>query len=461
MEELKDNYLSNLLGFSEEIEGFNMEFKDDILESIYRQSDVKKQIKKSKIFCLFIIISYLFVITYSLILNGKPIRTFYFFVSALILEVILTRIAHKYVSSHKLFLFLKYLRFFLYYLVIAILFHFQVTIPENTTNLKLTYAFMLYVSFLYNYMIEYNLVMVVGIPLFNSLFILSMKYNGLIGNISIHMDIIMMFVYYIATFLIKKEDFFNKKLVFYEAFKNKKYIEYTNNLIDSLNNMVITLNKKEVIFANDYTINFLEKGKFFKYSVLNEEDLEKENKNLFIIKPKKINENLSICIDTFFKTLILIKKGEKDLPSGTVFSDILTEYLMDINVDSNKFCKMGYFSYNSEEVTQYFDVYLRKVKFREERIEILIYDITEVKKAEKVNIESKFKQKILSKIAHEFKTPLISIITLINSLIKLNTDSFYKVNLLHVNNFSYFVLSLISDMIQYVSNCIDLRLNIK
>ena len=47
---------------------------------------------------------------------------------------------------------------------------------------------------------------------------------------------------------------------------------------------------------------------------------------------------------------------------------------------------------NNEGQSQYFDVYIRKLKFKDEIIEILIYDNTEIKQAEKTNIESKYKQ---------------------------------------------------------------------
>ena len=54
----------------------------------------------------------------------------------------------------------------------------------------------------------------------------------------------------------------------------------------------------------------------------------------------------------------------------------------------------------------------------------VMHEITEIKENEKISAEHKYKQKILSKIAHEFKTPMIALIGVTNKmLLRESTDS--------------------------------------
>jgi nitrogen-specific signal transduction histidine kinase/CheY-like chemotaxis protein len=100
----------------------------------------------------------------------------------------------------------------------------------------------------------------------------------------------------------------------------------------------------------------------------------------------------------------------------------------------------------------------------EEVFEILIYDLSSIKIAEKSKAESKYKQKILAKIAHEFKTPLITIITLIQNLNDLeslvNLEASAKKKLSHVVNLSNYTIYLIQDIINYVSEASSLRISL-
>jgi len=107
---------------------------------------------------------------------------------------------------------------------------------------------------------------------------------------------------------------------------------------------------------------------------------------------------------------------ESNKRHGLSLSQILKHKYLN-NCDSNQFFqKIGIFSYNLDNQEKYFEVYVRKIQTAEETLELLIYDISNVKSAEKSKIETKYKQKILAKIAHEFKTPLITIITLIQKI---------------------------------------------
>ena len=123
----------------------------------------------------------------------------------------------------------------------------------------------------------------------------------------------------------------------------------------------------------------------------------------------------------------------------------------------NNFRRIGTFSsFSKHEGPKYFDINIRKLKFKEEVVEILIKDITDIKLAEKIKIETK----LLAKINHEFKTPLITIISLVNNIKQNQSDSTNQVNLNleHINNLSTYTIMLINDITLYVSNSIDLKL---
>lgn len=161
----------------------------------------------------------------------------------------------------------------------------------------------------------------------------------------------------------------------------------------------------------------------------------------------------------------------------------------DINKDKaeikseNSFMYLG--DFYSEDERKYFQIYFRKHREYKDIIDFIFYDITKIKEAEEIEIN--LKSKFLAKIAHEFKTPLNSIIGLIKKLNITNdmnseTDlSFTSFSLNHNNhilknfrnkkfqipenkfkknfeylkqieNISHYVIFLINDIIEYSNN---------
>ncbi len=83
--------------------------------------------------------------------------------------------------------------------------------------------------------------------------------------------------------------------------------------------------------------------------------------------------------------------------------------------ENNNFILIGYKTIEIEETEINFEIYCRYKKTDEENeLEILFNDITRIKMNEKQNAEFKYKSLFLSKVAHEFKNPLICITELIN-----------------------------------------------
>lgn len=110
------------------------------------------------------------------------------------------------------------------------------------------------------------------------------------------------------------------------------------------------------------------------------------------------------------------------------------------------------------EKTSYFEVSFRSFPLQDSSsfiLDVVFNDITKVKQAEKEGIENKLKHTLFSKIAHEFKTPLTSIIA-INDQVKekLINREFDSINshMIDINNLSNYTIFLINDIIQYSSN---------
>ena len=110
---------------------------------------------------------------------------------------------------------------------------------------------------------------------------------------------------------------------------------------------------------------------------------------------------------------------------------------------------------------KYFNVFIRKINKEIENIsfDFLFYDVTELTLSKKfIKEESIKKQKSLAKVAHEFKTPLYSLVGLINiitknlSMLKKNINVNIKDimnNLTITENLGKYILFLTSDIIYY------------
>lgn len=104
--------------------------------------------------------------------------------------------------------------------------------------------------------------------------------------------------------------------------------------------------------------------------------------------------------------------------------------------------------------SKYFRVYLRIIFNATDKyvIELLFDDLTEIKNAERVMSESKLKQRLFSKVAHEFKTPLIVIKSLITEFNDEGCLKDRKKLSKHICSLSDYTSFLINDIIYYSNN---------
>jgi len=211
--------------------------------------------------------------------------------------------------------------------------------------------------------------------------------------------------------------------------------------------MVISIKKNEILYINQFGVNCVE----YFYNLLNPKDTQTflnsscdfREREVLITDDKKKKDIVNFQLDVFLNSIILDSSYDTNLTNTqdkiSLFRIINEEKWLEDKL-CNFFVKIGIFGYSTNKQEQFFEVYARKVKMNDEFIELLIYDISSIKTVEKAKVETKYKQKILAKIAHEFKTPLITIITLIQSLnnyqFENELESSIRKKLSHVVNLS-------------------------
>ena len=300
--------------------------------------------------------------------------------------------------------------------------------------IRIIYFLVLLINFSYLFFLENNKIFII---FFGFIFIGvgAFLYKGDIGLI---IDIVASLVALATVYFTRNLHEIIKKNLFIEMYKNDKYLTYFGELINSLNSIIITFNNGKIINANNYYSNFIEKycGNCSKEEIKIERDIENESQ-------------------FFFKNL-------KELNEKTTFLDKISIIFEEKNA-SNSFIKIGQYELNSPEQIYYFEITYRKFEINNQILfDIMMNDVTEIKDSEKNKSEIKYKKLILAKIAHEFKTPINSIIGIINS-IKYNISQQNKTikiasKLEIILNLSNYSTSLVNDMIYYseINNFQDL-----
>jgi len=340
-----------------------------------------------------------------------------------------------------------------------------------------------------------------------------------------------------------KCDEFKKNMDFENEKKNELITENVildskNNLLVELNcntnmnkikNNLITTNKNEELICSEDNDNNNKNLKFFfknlflfvdqndidlSKTVSKKSALKKKSKKAELKHNKNLNEsknkgiffnNEQVKKESLFSHLNKIKKDEfqnlakencieNEDKNEKNFDSILKsdfDFTVTAKKINNNFVHLGIYHFNNPEIKKFFDVFYRGISIDDSIIvyDILFYDISELIISKKIIYEENIiKQKVLAKIAHEFKTPINSIIGLINNLkenlnedfilgnktkIKENQIDFYKkdknnnskqINDLYNNskimakniktldiiqNLSEYIIFLVSDIIQF------------
>jgi hypothetical protein len=179
MKELNNNYISKLNGFSEEVEGLEMNFKDCSLEQRFRKSIIGKSLTLSKIFFTFECFEYI-IVTFICLRNNKfkLARNVIISIVGFVLELMLVIFSHCYLKNkYRLLIYLKWLRFFFLYFISANL----ILLPFTTNTsidilVKYTYGFMLCMSYIYLCCLDFNYILLFTFPIINVLLLVFIQF---------------------------------------------------------------------------------------------------------------------------------------------------------------------------------------------------------------------------------------------------------------------------------------------
>jgi signal transduction histidine kinase len=383
-------------------------------------------------------------------------RGIYLCIGGFVTEFTLFVISYNFKDNYLVFSRLKKLRFIIAYIIFFVIISFPETGYRLDKVIKNLYLQIIFLNVCYIYFMQYNYLILIFITIVNLVSIIWLQIQiQTIAPFYLIPEGLGSFIFEYCIYVIKKNQVTSSKYMFHKNYMNESHIEFITNLVDVLNTMVISIRNNEVLYVNKYGIDFLKKmdadNKLDNISVMKNSESEKFiNEVQLQVKKECLNKSL----EKFFDSIYLDEKNET-LQIYHKSNNSLSQVIK-MKTGSNcelfsTFTNIGTFSSDQ----QIFEVYIRKPNANDDSIEILIYDITHIKSIEKTKAESKYKQKILAKIAHEFKTPLITITTLIQSLNYLedisNLEIGTKKKLSHVMNLSNYTIYLIQDIIQYAS----------
>jgi signal transduction histidine kinase len=190
-------------------------------------------------------------------------------------------------------------------------------------------------------------------------------------------------------FLIREQ-----KRSFYYNLSLKLQNQWYESIIDNMNSGFISIMDKEIKYFNKTMLNFFKKP--------NNSDIQSNNNDLIIVN--------NIDINKLFNNMLLD-------------SCTINDFEQVAKILNNKYNEVGdnfiFLGTKDIEVTPtcftYLEVFGRYYKVND-RYEFIFNDITRSKQIEQKNAEFKYKTLFLSKIAHEFKNPLLCISELVEQV---------------------------------------------
>ena len=252
-----------------------------------------------------------------------------------------------------------------------------------------------------------------------------------------------------------------------EAFISIKQTETLSQYYESLiNNMKIQvvslLNNKFIMYNNTfynevnstYQTQTNDKKEINSLNLNNSKNINNQEKSNLRIKTDEQllfckNQNESV-FNTYLTDLVKINEEKVSLLSIINCPIKLKEGKLAIS----NFIFLGTFTLKNN-IKRFFDVYYRVFNIVEKKdiIDIYINEITDIKAAEQLCSETKIKHKLFSKFAHEFKTPIILIKSLLADILDkiINNEPLNEIRSLsdHANNLSDYIQFLINDIIYY------------
>jgi signal transduction histidine kinase len=242
----------------------------------------------------------------------------------------------------------------------------------------------------------------------------------------------------ISYFLVKE-----KRKAFYYNLTMEKKNEWYKSILENMSSGF-------VLISNGY-IKYINKS--FKDTLMMDEEIDPNQQELLVctnidIKIIKLLKDLSVE-SSFLESLTF---NDLQIDDGIHSLDQIYLYLtQSTSSEESKFVYMGNTNYEKAEKNKAkfsFEVYGRKIFNAGNTYELLFKDITRAKQQEEINADFKYKTLFLSKVAHEFKNPVLCITELVEQV----KEELKKVNanvselLKQITSISDYLIILIKDL---------------
>ena len=274
---------------------------------------------------------------------------------------------------------------------------------------------------------------------------------------------------YLLSFVLKYANFRDHSNQFISNMKNELNNTYFSCFISDMNNLVVTFgNQGEILNKNKLFDNESSQYNSLNPQILCNNIVCTEREATLIKNENNIRNNSLInnLENKEGKRLIDLLSLEKLTPSS------ILENHSENNKRFNIFQSLGIFSYsyintNTNKIEEkYYNISIRNFYFydRLSCIDLILHNVTEIRENEIKKAEYQIKGNMFSKIAHEFKTPLITITSQlesldekVNNLKNIQEDDKYELKeIINISNgiksLAHYTNFLIQDIIHYTSS---------
>lgn len=256
---------------------------------------------------------------------------------------------------------------------------------------------------------------------------------------------------------------------FYYKHTTTQIIEYINSVFNASDFMYVVFDSNKILYSNQ---------QFFEFS------------DRLIFRDNNVNKNLQCSFEleqvkNLFENIVFDTESNINNKYINNLKDLFDDNKINKFMINDKFVNLGIFKFEViKNDVRKFNVEFQKYKKGKNQtlVSLIFKDITQIMHYENLRAEDKYKQKILSKISHELKTPLnciigisqeitkklayqvkplinenqdlndssnVSLISNPDSTTKLDND--YEFDLQNIENLANFTILQINDIVQYVS----------
>jgi signal transduction histidine kinase len=280
-------------------------------------------------------------------------------------------------------------------------------------------------------------------------------------------------------FAIRKYFEYLSRLNFAENYRVKHLNNINSNFIKGLKNNHIILKKEKIVYINEEFSNYLEKEVLNFYQFNNNIEFHYHNTDVNI---STLNLNLMHDYLSILKELVKIDENifinnnnfiNNNYREEDYLWSIILSYRNKINIDNNEFIKLGTFQFKNFSINKFYNVEIRNYRCLDNTIfqDLIFYDVSNILSTrKKINEDNLIKEKILAKMAHELKTPLNTILALIDVMSD-NKNNIYMQNYSEcicrnnskemkcISGLSNYTINLVNDIIQNSSNNKNMNIN--